>query len=361
MGLLPSPTERVDLDGVPAQVDAVLDDFLSVKSKAATNNRMPAEVTEVLHDFLFAGGKRLRPVLCVAGWHAADGGGDLLPVVRVAASLEMFHAFCLIHDDVMDHSDVRRGQPTLHRALAHHHMDGRGGAAAEILGEGAAILVGDLALAWSDELLHTAGLTPGQAGRIMPLIAAMRAEVMYGQYLDLTATGRPTADLDQVLRIARYKAARYTVERPLHIGAALAGADTALLAVLSKFALPVGEAFQLRDDLLGIFGDPLRTGKPHLDDLREGKATALMALALRSAGPAQRSLLSRMVGDPHLKEADAARIRGILISSGARDEVERMIRQRLEAAELALAEASLPAAVAVLLRQLGQDATARAS
>src|ERR1041384_706255 len=217
---------------------------------------MPTQFVQALADFLAAGGKRLRPLLCVTGWHAAVGERTPPPaVIRVAAALEMFHAFALIHDDVMDQSSLRRGHPTVHRALAGQRLAaGDSPVSAERFGVGGALLVGDLALTWSDELIHTAGLGPAQLTAILPVLNVMRTEIMYGQYLDLVATGSPTDDVERALTIARYKTSKYSIERPLHIGAVLAGAGHDLLGALTGYALPLGEAFQLRADLLGAFG-----------------------------------------------------------------------------------------------------------
>ncbi|MFJ8314192.1 MULTISPECIES: polyprenyl synthetase family protein [unclassified Streptomyces] len=209
--------------------------------------------------------------------------------------------------------------------------------------------------------MHTAGLSDAQLADVLPLLDAMRTEVMYGQYLDLTAAGLPTGDLEQAMAIARYKTAKYSVERPLHIGAALAGGSARLRSDLSAYALPVGEAFQLRDDLLGTFGDPDTTGKPALDDLRQGKHTALLALAWRHAAPAQRHQLNALVSHRDLDEEGAMSIRGILTATGARDAVERMISARFGRAEQALARAVLPPAVATALPELATAATARAA
>ncbi|MFD7031367.1 polyprenyl synthetase family protein [Streptomyces sp. NPDC059917] len=354
----------VELPGaatVRAQVTAVVDRFLADKARIAAEWGMPGEVTQCLRDFMASGGKRLRSLLCVTGWQAAGAQGDLDPVVRVAASLEMFHAFCLIHDDIMDESDSRRGAPTIHRRLAVRYGDDRGGPAAERAGAGAAILIGDLALAWSDELLHTAGLTPRQFGAVLPLIDVMRSEVVYGQYLDVTASGRPAPGVARALKTARYKTAKYTVERPLHIGAALAGADGALLAALSRFALPLGEAFQLRDDLLGVFGAPATTGKPVLDDLRGGRHTVLLALAAQRADAAQRNLLDRLVGSPDLDPDGAARVRRVLEATGARATVEAMIGARHGRALAALEDVPLAPCSLAALRRIAAAAVERAS
>ncbi|MFD3519968.1 polyprenyl synthetase family protein [Streptomyces sp. NPDC058653] len=355
----PAQPDGADLDRARADIDRILDGFLTGKARAAARQRLPGEVTVLLADFLAAGGKRIRPLLCLTGWRAAGGRGLPLPVTRAAASLEMFHAFCLIHDDVMDRSDTRRGHPTVHRALAARHAPGRTPAAASRLGAGAAVLIGDLALAWSDELLHTAGLSHKQVTDVLPLLDAMRTEVMYGQYLDVTATGTPGVDVGRALAICRYKTAKYTIERPLHIGAALAGAEQSLLDSLSAFAIPLGEAFQLRDDLLGVFGDPARTGKPALDDLREGKATVLIALALRHATRTQADQLRHLLGHRGLTHDQAATARSIITATGAVQRVETMITERHGQALHHLHTIPLEPASARHLRDLADRAVRR--
>ncbi|MFE0062278.1 polyprenyl synthetase family protein [Streptomyces sp. NPDC059003] len=315
----PQTTHVPDLSAARQQVDTVLAHFLERKTTTAAPQHLPTETIEALTSFLRAGGKRLRPMLCVTGWHTAAGHQPPpAAVLQVAAALEMFHAFCLIHDDIMDRSLTRRGQPTVHRALADRHTASRPRALAEQFGNAAAILIGDLALTWSDEIIHTAGLTLVQLTTILPLLDAVSTEVMYGQYLDLTATGRPTDDVGQALTVIRYKTAKYTIERPLHIGAALANGSTPLSDTLTAYALPLGEAFQLRDDLLGVFGTPEQTGKSCLDDLREGKHTVLVALALQIATTRHASLLRSLLGRADLTEAQATQIRTILTITGAR-------------------------------------------
>ncbi|MET4923804.1 polyprenyl synthetase family protein [Streptomyces sp. PSRA5] len=347
-----------DLLPVRDKVSAALTSFLDAKDQAAPGTEL-LYLTSTLRAFL-TGGKRLRSVLCVYGWQAAGGTGEMTAAIRAAASLELFQVFALVHDDVMDDSDVRRGQPSAHRALAAAYTDRggpRGRAAAH--GLGAAVLLGDLALVWSDELLHTAGLDPSRLAQVMPLVAEMRSEIMYGQLLDLQSTGRLTGDVDTALHVIRYKTAKYTVERPLHIGAAVAGADPSVLDSCTAFGIPLGEAFQLRDDLLGVFGDPAETGKPILDDLREGKATVLMALAVQRASSVQRKTLHGLVGRSDLDEDQAAEIRALLESTGARRTVEEMIGARREAALAALDEAPFPEAATAQLRRIALAATER--
>ncbi|MFD0070821.1 polyprenyl synthetase family protein, partial [Streptomyces sp. NPDC127574] len=280
---------------------------------------------------------------CVAGWQAAGGTGAPDPGLKAAASLEMFDASMLIHDDIIDASDTRRGHPTVHRQT----------------GTDAAILIGDLALILADDLLHSAGFTPDQLTSALRVANRLRADTVYGQYLDVLHAGQPPAELEPALAITHYKTAKYTIEGPLLLGAALAGADDGLRDTLSAYGIPVGEAFQLRDDLLGVFGDPNTTGKPALDDLREGKATVLMALALQNADPPQHSILRRHVGDPHLTHEAAAQICTILTDTGARTTVENMIAQRRQSALTLLNTAGLPTHITAVLRSQAFSATAR--
>ena len=350
------------LSDARADVDAALTAFLA--AKAAATDSSPAPFVQVVADLLSAGGKRLRPLLCITGWHAA--AGDRNPpraVIQVAAALEMFHAFALIHDDVMDESPLRRGQPTVHCALTGQRLaSGDSRKSAERYGVGCAILIGDLVLTWSDELIHTAGLTPNQLVSLLPLLNRMRTEVMYGQYLDLAATGALTDDVERSLTIARYKTSKYSIERPLHIGAVLAGAGTDLLDVLSAYALPLGEAFQLRDDLIGAFGNPAETGKSCLDDFRHGKHTTLVALALRNASPQSAALLRNLLGSPTLTETQADEVRAILLATGARHGIETMIAQRRTQVEKLLIPPNLihPDALPTL-HQLATSATQRST
>lgn len=340
---------------VKEAVDAVLEDFLKGKEKASQEPQM-IRLLGLLSEFL-AGGKRIRPLLSVTGWRGAGGEGGESAVIRVAASLEMFHAFALIHDDIMDDSDTRRGRPTIHRTLEGKPGDKR----TKRFGLSAAVLLGDLAFAWSDELLHTAGLTPEQYGSVLPLITEMRTEVMLGQYLDLRATGELTDDVNATLMVNRYKTAKYTVERPLHIGAALTGAGPEIMAACTAYAIPLGEAFQLRDDVLGVYGDVRDTGKSRLDDLRAGKNTTLVALALHACDAAQASRLRTLIGDPLLDEAGAEEVRAVFAATGARNAVERMIDERYGQALRALESAPFTAGATAALQHLALSATRRNS
>ncbi|MFE6977160.1 polyprenyl synthetase family protein [Streptomyces sp. NPDC057682] len=356
---IPSAALLLDAAALRDEVGTVLTDFLAQRARTAPGPETTLLFTTL--SALLAGGKRLRAHLCLAGWKAGGGCGDRALVLRVAASLELFHASALIHDDVMDGSDLRRGRPTAHRALeAAFLADGVQPPRAEAHGQAAALLLGDLALTQSDDLLRTGPGTEALA-RIQPLLETMRHQLAYGQYLDLVAAGRPCDDVEAALRIVRYKTASYTMEWPLRIGAALAGAGPEVHTVCSEFAIPLGEAFQLRDDLLGVFGDPSRTGKPVGDDIRAGKATVLMALALQSATAPDRRLLREAVAAPDLTNDGVRRVREAIERSGARRQVETMIAARRHEALTALDGAPLPLPAAEALRKIADMATVRQS
>ncbi|MFJ2559654.1 MULTISPECIES: polyprenyl synthetase family protein [unclassified Streptomyces] len=361
MGTTTHPS--LDPEHVPAAVEALLYEFLDEQIRDAADLPELALFAGLLRDMIAAGGKRIRPVLCVVGWLAVSDRPPPPAVWRVAASLELFHLFALIHDDIMDASETRRGKPTAHRLLAaRHHARGD----AETLGVNAAMLLGDLALGWSYELLHATHLSPTaeHLSRVWPLLNALRTETLVGQYLDLISAGPVSATLPDTVaarRVIRYKTAKYTCERPLQLGAHLAGADTNLLAALSAYALPLGEAFQLRDDLLGVYGSPERTGKSVLDDFREGKHTVLAALALQRATPAQARVLHAGLGNRDLTAVEASEMRQVLTDTGAQATVENLISERYEEALTALDHAPLRPAATTILRSMATAAASRAS
>ena len=273
-----------------------------------------------LRALVLSGGKRLRPAFCHWGFVGAGGDADDDRVVAAGAAFELLHAFALFHDDVMDGSDIRRGARTTHLAFADRHTDEQWTGEARRFGEGVAILVGDLAFVYADQLLE------GAPPEVWRLWNELRVELNVGQYLDLLGTAVSERDRRSAEQIGRYKSGRYTVERPLHLGAALAAPDRveAMLAPLSAYGLPLGDAFQLRDDVLGAFGDAELTGKPVGDDLREGKPTPLLSVATERAGPTEHAVLAR-VGSADLDEAEVAAIQAVFLSTGALAEIESTI------------------------------------
>ena len=344
-------------DDLRARVQQALDAFVADHRPALL--AMGPELAPLVDAVgeLLSGGKRLRPGFCFWG-HLGAGGKDSDDLVTAAASLEMFQAAAIVHDDLMDGSDTRRGQPAVHRRFAELHRAEGWQGASEAFGAGAAILLGDLCLAWSDEMLVASGLLNPRAREVFD---GMRSELMGGQYLDLLEQVRGTSNVASALRVARYKSAKYTIVEPLHLGAALALAPDAVVDVYTAYGMPLGEAFQLRDDVLGVFGDPSVTGKPAGDDLREGKRTVLVAMALESATPEQAELVRRHLGDPSLDDAGVAALRELLVDSGAVDRVEALIEVRTGEALAALEDAALDGGAADVLRELALAATRRAT
>jgi geranylgeranyl diphosphate synthase type I len=350
----------LDVADLRQRVDKALEAFLARQATtldAISDDLGP--VADAVTAFVLDGGKRLRPAFCYWGWRGA-GGEDTDAVVTAAACLELVHACALIHDDVMDGSDTRRGKPAVHRRFASLHRGEQWLGDAELFGRNAAILLGDMCLVWADDLFENSGLPPDALHRASPVYGVMRAEVMAGQYLDVLEQVRGDYDVGRALLVARYKSAKYTIERPLHLGGVLAGASRETLDAYTAYGLPLGEAFQLRDDVLGVFGDPRQTGKPAGDDLREGKRTALVAKARERATPAQAAVLRRLLGDPKLEHAGVERLREVITETGALDYVEALVRRRAEEASDALDGAPIEPEATAVLRGLATAATERA-
>lgn len=374
---IPTPTS---LDAVPGAVEAELRAFFADAVPAtAAIAPVVGEAAELIRDFVLRGGKRIRPVFAFAGWRCGTSSsdrtvaGDDAPgprdALRVCAALELVQACALIHDDIIDRSDTRRGFPTVHREFESRHESARWAGDPGAHGVAAAILAGDFALAWADDLVH--GQRPGvstsstgsrvratgrdgstveDGGRPLPAAvgatwAAMRTEVLGGQFLDIVNEAGGDDSTEAAYRVMEFKTAAYTVARPLELGARLAGASDDLVSGLRSIGHDLGVAFQLRDDLLGVFGDPERTGKPSGDDLVSGKRTALLAIALQRADAADpalgarlRSHLGRALDDDELNSA-----RGIFVEVGAVAEVENSIDELLGSALAALDAADIGA------------------
>ncbi|NBM17662.1 polyprenyl synthetase family protein [Streptomyces sp. GC420] len=403
------PHTGVDRD-VPGAVEDTLREYLTrrLEEADATDGTFGRDIAERVVSFTLRGGKRLRPAFAWWAWRACGGSGHgprARTALRLAAALELLQTGALVHDDMMDGSSLRRGAPSVHTDFAARHAQAglRGSAAA--YGRAAAVLAGDLALVWADDLVaeaeldhpgptgpdhaephhtgphhaaphhtgqdragpgHVANDGPGPAGQDEPGPAgpavldaatrravrahwrAMRTEMVGGQYLDLHAQAGADESLTTAVRVACLKTALYTVERPLALGAALAGADDRTVRALCSAGRCAGIAFQLRDDLLGVFGDPEQTGKPAGDDLREGKPTYLVAVArarARETGDQDAlDTLAAGLGDPGLTPEGLARLRSVLLRTGARDLVEAKIGRLLDHSTRHLAGAVLESA-----------------
>jgi geranylgeranyl diphosphate synthase type I len=328
---------------------AFLDDRLAEAS------RLPVDLREefsALREYVLRGGKRLRGALVVLGFEAA--GGPPADALEASIGMELLHAYLLVHDDFMDRDEVRRGGPTVHAALGKATGSGH-------LGASLAVLLGSLCEAWALELVLSAPVPAPRALAAGRLLARAVQEVTVGQMQDLSAAVGPQLTADAVLAVQRMKTGSYSFELPLRLGAVLAGADAAVLEALERFARPLGQGFQIADDLLGTFGAPEVTGKPNASDLREGKRTLLVARALAAAAPADSARLRAGLGKSDLSEAEAAELRSVLVRSGAaqscREEAERLCAQAVRALE----GAPVPAQVAQALREIATYSVRRAT
>jgi geranylgeranyl diphosphate synthase type I len=349
----PVPAPPAGLARIATRVDARLDELLvGERDRWADVDPDLAGLLDEIHRMVRSGGKRLRPAFCCWAFVGAGGEAGDPTVIDAGAALELMHASALFHDDVIDDAATRRGAPTTHIRYAERHADNGWAGEARRFGEGVAILAGDLALVLADELLVGAPAAAWQ------LWNELRLELNIGQFLDVLGSVRRDRRPEHAQRIARYKSGKYTVERPLHLGALLAGADEGLFAELSAFGLPLGEAFQMRDDVIGAFGDPAVTGKPVGDDLRQGKPTWLLATAVARATDPQRVVLDR-VGTPDLDAAGVAAVQEVLVDTGALDAAEQRIDALAAEARAALSVARLTDAARGELAALADYAVAR--
>ena len=370
---MPESNQLVDL------VQLKIDEFLAEK-----RNELEAIAPELtalteVGGSLLAGGKRFRALFCYWGWQAVAGlpsasdpladnpaSKDLAGVLLSASALEIFHAAALVHDDIMDRSDTRRGAPAAHRRFEKMHVDGGWRGNAQAYGESSALLLGDLLLGWSDELLGRgiATLPRPAALAARKEFMTMRTEVMAGQFLDIHdesawASYPESEALDRAQRVLIYKSAKYSVEAPLAVGASLGAGSDDQITALRAFGLPLGVAFQLRDDVLGVFGDPEVTGKPAGDDLREGKRTAIIAIARQRLSKSANVIVDELLGDPELSTEQVNMIRSALDESGAVAQVEQVISRNLDRACHAIEDANLAPTAKHQLLDLAKAATTR--
>jgi geranylgeranyl diphosphate synthase, type I len=355
----PSSDPVADINFLREEINHALAQF--IKDEERDLARIGSEldpVSEHLERFLLDSGKRLRPIFAYVGFLGA-AKNPTPQMIAAFASLELVHVCALIHDDVMDGSDTRRGAPAIHKSFENLHRSKNLTGSAEQFGISAAILLGDLALIWSDQMLHNAGLSDQQLINGLKIYDEMRVELMAGQYLDVYEQALASQSVERALKVARFKSGKYTIERPLHFGAAIAGSHPSLEKLYSDYGIPLGEAFQLRDDLLGVFGDPSETGKPAGDDLREGKRTVLMALAMEKADASAKKLFNDLLGKADLTNDQIKDLQDEIIKSGAVEQVEEMIAQFTKEALLALTHSGLSAIGKNLLTAMASIATKR--
>ena len=366
MSISPAPlAASTPLEDFPRAVDTELRRFFAEREGDVAKIGGPVvESAGFIRDFVLGGGKRIRPLY---GWAGFVGGGGLdgpedpANVLRAVASLEFIQACALIHDDIIDASDTRRGNPTVHRAVESAHRARQLAGDPEEYGRNVAILAGDLALVWAEDMWRDSGLSAAALDRAQEAWRGMRTEVIGGQLLDIALEASADESLEHADKVNRYKTAAYTIERPLHLGAALAGAPAATIDAFRGYGRDIGIAFQLRDDLLGVFGDSAVTGKPAGDDLREGKRTILLSLALRAldeSDPAAATELRSGVGRTSDGEG-LRRLAAIISSSGAVEGVEKRINELTASGLAHLDNAGVHGTVAKTLRDLAIKSTAR--
>lgn len=342
-------------------IDAQLLEFTKARSLELNEiDSQLAPVAQSLSDFITEGGKRFRPIFAYLGFLGAGSTPDQ-SFLKACSALELVHVCALIHDDVMDGSDSRRNKLALHKHFEELHKQNEYRGEPAKFGVAAAILLGDLALSWSDQMISESGISTQIISRATPIFYEMRAELMAGQYLDVLEGSIAKFDLERSRKIARYKSGKYSIERPLQFGAALAGGQGELNRVFSNYGLPLGEAFQLRDDILGVFGDSAVTGKPSGDDIREGKRTVLMALAATRLSAQDRLILDAALGNPTLNASQVAQIQQLVKDSGALAECEELIEKLLKEALDSLEHPALNFEVANQLREMAIAATKRKS
>lgn len=329
----PPPSLRAIAERVDARLEQLLSDE---RARWAAFDPALAQPIDEIRRLVMSGGKRLRPAFCHWGYVGAGGGTADQVDIDAGAAFELMHAFALFHDDVMDDADTRRGQPTTHAVAAAQHAEEGWAGESRRFGEGVAILVGDLAFVYADQLLEGAPI------EAMQIWNELRIELNIGQYLDIVGSVQSVRDVVAAERICRYKSGKYTIERPLHLGAVLAAPDRAdeLLPCLSSYGLPLGDAFQMRDDVMGAFGDADVTGKPVGGDLREGKPTPLLARAVVRADERQRAVLD-LVGQPGLDDDAVSRIQQVIVDTGALDALEAHISELTDTAVAAITTAPI--------------------
>lgn len=350
---------------VSEAVSQLLERFVAERRTAALSDSPEAALLIDAAESSLDGGKRLRARFAETGWRAVSPEPNPA-IIAVASALEVFQAAALVHDDIIDNSDTRRGRPAAHRALESMHRERAWAGDAEAFGRSAAILLGDLLVAWSDDLFEDALTTTLSPAAARTEYARMRRDVTLGQFLDIAqesawVTQPATTHAERALEVASLKSARYSVQQPIVIGAAFGGGSDAQLDALRAFGLPIGIAFQLRDDVLGVFGDEAVTGKPAGDDLREGKRTVLVAYTRETLDEQQRTRFDAALGDPDLSASDVVALQDLMRSSGAVERVEQLIDSYAAQADAAFRGASLNPDAVADLRALAVAAVRRTS
>ena len=323
------------------EIDPFLEAYFDQKIKEAAAIHPEAVVlVEQVRRFVAAGGKRVRPGFAYAAYVAANGR-SIDSILYASAALELLQAFALIHDDIMDKASLRRGKPSAHVAFEQFHQDRRFTGSARDFGVSAAILAGDIALSFADELLNTSPFPSERIRRANIYFDAVKKQVIFGQYLDITASNKRSVTEEDLLKIIEYKTAKYTVERPLHIGAALAGAESDTFDVFTYYGIPLGQAFQIQDDILGTFSSQEEIGKPVDSDIREGKKTLLIVKAYEFGRSADGKILDEVLGNKAATREQIESVRKIIRDTGALEYSQKLANKLISQAKEAVYDTKL--------------------
>src|SRR3990167_4446350 len=329
------------LDWYKGRLDPFLNSFLDEKLTEASKVHPEATVlVEEIRRFVAAGGKRVRPAFAYSAY-TASGGRSLDAILYASAALELLHAFALIHDDIIDNAHLRRSEPAVHKAFEYFHENRKFKGSSRKFGVDTAILVGDLALAFADELINTAPFPAERIRRAKNYYDLMKKQVIYGEYLDVLAPNKGRVSEKDLLTILEYKTAKYTVERPLHIGAALAGTDEENLKVFTDYGVPLGQAFQIQDDIMGTFSSEGKIGKPVDSDLKEGKQTLLVIKAYEFSKGKDRQMLRKVIGNKKAGQENIEKARDIIRNSGSLEYSHKLSSRLIDHAKQVVYEANL--------------------
>jgi geranylgeranyl diphosphate synthase, type I len=339
---------------VQRRVESRLADFVLGKVSATAAGSEGRSLVGPVAELILAPAKRLRAVMCYWGWRAA-GGTDCAEIIAAGAALELLHGMALVHDDVIDRSPLRRGRATVHHRFAADHRTSRWQGSSMAFGVAAAMLAGDLCGIWADTLLRESGLPLVARARAAAVYDNMREQAVHGQYLELIEQARGGTDLRSAWAICAAKTAATTTTGPLVFGATLAGGNEGIVRACHRYAEPLGVAFQLRDDLLGAFGDPAETGKPSGDDLRDGKPTALLAIARERGGAAVGARIDELTA--RSGHAALEQLRTVVRATNAHKVVADLVADLGRQARAALAGAPFDAAVRSELAELATALT----
>jgi geranylgeranyl diphosphate synthase type I len=342
--------------GLRRKVLTHVTEFVSERCAAELDESGVEVAGDILLNFV-TGGKCLRSTFMYLGWLA--GAADSDEVLFAAAGLELLHAFALLQDDVMDASPFRRGRPAAHVQFSQWHRKRQLSGPADRFGESAAILLGDLCLIWAEQMLRESGVEHRRLQQAWPRYDAMRTELALGQFADLASDVRDVPSMAAVLEVARRKSGNYTVRRPLEIGAAMSGCSDRTISGLGRYGEAVGEAFQLRDDVLGVFGAETVTGKPDGQDLIERKASSVVITAHQLADPASRRQLTELMNTRDLDDSGIDRWRSLIVKTGAVQWIDDKIGDRVASALAALDELRIDDQVRAALTNMAVVCTER--